>query len=203
MDMVARVNLTERNLSGAVVAELAQVSAATLRQWRSRGFIPAASTPNAWPTFSLLEALKIALIAEISRYAIELWQAAQIVEALDEIKTVEEITAPLFLVADHYVKLPTEGELRIELAQSEKRAKSKKPRRGRHARSKVSRPVEAETLDDEFANAKWEPVYLADLSRERSFSLSDDPEATALIVVDVAKVFRRIEKRLETLRKEG
>ena len=93
------MDLSSRKLSGPVVSRLARISDATFRQWRKRGLIAAAATPNAWPTFSVLEALKVTLIAELGRSGVDLRFAAQIAETVDMIEDVSRLRKTCVLQA--------------------------------------------------------------------------------------------------------
>jgi hypothetical protein len=172
----AAVNLKERNLSGPVVSRLARISDSTLRQWRKRGFLPATKSPNAWPTFSVMETLRVAVIAELGRYGVDLKFAADMVEAFDLI----------------------DGEAFDFDGHSFNNEAATKRLRG----PLYLRASQGGWVSDEEGNRHAMPVTapkvgVAELVKDRRFTISDDPDDTVVIAVDVSKVFRRIEAELK------
>lgn len=82
---------------------MAQITEANLRQWRKRGllFVHKAD-PTSWTRYSTLDALKVAVVAELSRYGLDLRFAASMAETLDflaEADSPERLERELFIHA--------------------------------------------------------------------------------------------------------
>lgn len=80
--MIGPINVDERNLSGPTVARLAGITDSTLRQWNKRGLTTRPGGPNAWPTYSLRDAVRYTTIADLGRAGVDLTLASQIAASL-------------------------------------------------------------------------------------------------------------------------